>query len=294
MFVRLSRCNLSCGWCDRPWTWDWQRYDPRAESAWRTVEELAAWALGVPVGLVVITGGEPLLQQRQLIPLVRQLVAGGRRVEVETNGTIVPDPALLVGGVRFNVSAKLANCVVPIERRIVPAALEAFAASGRAVFKFVTRTVDELEEIAALADRFGLSPVLDGFCSMAVDPDLDTGLVAPGNKRFSPAAVAGRDFGNLTTRRTTDEKSVECGVHAFGPERPAFAETLADPLRAWAADHRGGPARASPSTRAVPLMKSCPRCPRSGSSTRSTAGSHSPGPWPHASRGPGHRAPPHE
>ncbi|RKN55078.1 7-carboxy-7-deazaguanine synthase QueE, partial [Streptomyces klenkii] len=73
VFIRLSRCNLSCGWCDTPWTWDWERYDPRAESAGHSVEDLAAWALGAPTGLVVVTGGEPLLQQRQLVPLVRRL-----------------------------------------------------------------------------------------------------------------------------------------------------------------------------------------------------------------------------
>jgi organic radical activating enzyme len=111
------------------------------------------------VELVVITGGEPLIQQKPLIPLVRGLLAAGRRVEFETNGTIAPDPALLVNGVRFNVSPKLANSAVAEDKRIVPAALEAFAATGRAVFKFVTRTVAELDEIRALVDRYGLDPV---------------------------------------------------------------------------------------------------------------------------------------
>ena len=86
-----------------------------------------------------------------------------------------------------------------------------------------------------------LATVLDGFCTMAVDPDLDSGLVAPGNKWFSLAAVEGPNFGYLTFRRTTDETLVEYGAHAYGPQGPAFAETLAGHLRTWSAEYRGGP-----------------------------------------------------
>jgi organic radical activating enzyme len=32
VFVRTSRCNLSCSWCDTPHTWDWSRFDPHAEA----------------------------------------------------------------------------------------------------------------------------------------------------------------------------------------------------------------------------------------------------------------------
>lgn len=159
VFIRLSRCNLTCAWCDTKYTWDWDRFDPRKESKRRTVADLLAWALSSPVELVVVTGGEPLIQQKKLVPLVRGLLAAGKRVEFETNGTLAPDPALLAEGVRFNVSPKLANSDVAEGKRIVPAALEGFAASGRAAFKFVTRTVAELDEIGALVDRYGLHPV---------------------------------------------------------------------------------------------------------------------------------------
>ncbi|MFD3938197.1 7-carboxy-7-deazaguanine synthase QueE [Streptomyces sp. NPDC058611] len=159
LFIRLSRCNLTCAWCDTKYTWDWKRFDPVKESRRQTVADLLAWALSSPVGLVVITGGEPMLQQPKLIPLVRGLLAAGRRVEFETNATVAPAPALLVEGVRFNASPKLANSGLAGDRRIVPAALEVLAASGRAVFKFVTRTVAELDEIDLLVRRYGLDPV---------------------------------------------------------------------------------------------------------------------------------------
>ena len=68
-FIRLSRCNLSCQFCDTPYTWDWARFHPAAEARRQVVAELADWALAQPARLVVITGGEPLLQQAALIPL---------------------------------------------------------------------------------------------------------------------------------------------------------------------------------------------------------------------------------
>ncbi len=86
---------------------------------------------------------------------------------------------------------------------------------------------------------------------MAVDPDLDSGIVAPANKGFALAAVdeEGRTFAYLTTRRTEDNKHVEFGVHALGPDAAAFAETIAGHLRDWAGEHRGGP---SPVIRVYP------------------------------------------
>ncbi|MDT0343052.1 methyltransferase, FxLD system [Streptomyces litchfieldiae] len=86
-----------------------------------------------------------------------------------------------------------------------------------------------------------LATMLNGFCIMAVDPELDTGLVAPSNKYFSMAAVGGANFAYVATRRTPDDKSVEFGVHAFGPDGPAFAETVASHVRAWDREQRGGP-----------------------------------------------------
>ena len=159
LFIRLSRCNLTCGWCDTKYTWDWSQFNPAKESQRRTSADVLAWALSSPVELAVITGGEPLIQQQPLIPLVQGLLAAGKRVEFETNGTLVPDSALMVDGVRFNVSPKLANSGIAKDKRIVEPALDAFARSGRAVFKFVTRNADELDEIQELVSAFDMDPV---------------------------------------------------------------------------------------------------------------------------------------
>lgn len=85
-----------------------------------------------------------------------------------------------------------------------------------------------------------LATALPGFCLMAVDPDLDTGLVAPSNKWFSLATVERDTFAYVTMRRMDDDVSVEFGVHAFGPEGPALAESVATQVRAWDREQRGG------------------------------------------------------
>ncbi|MFF9157621.1 7-carboxy-7-deazaguanine synthase QueE [Streptomyces sp. NPDC014846] len=159
LFIRLSRCNLTCAKCDTKHTWDWSRFDPRKESRRQSVAELVAWAASSPVDLVVITGGEPLVQQQRLLPLVHGLLTVGKRVEFETNGTLAPDPELLVDGVRFNVSPKLASFGAVEAKSLVPTSLEAFAASELAAFKFVASTVADLDRIAELADAHRLAPV---------------------------------------------------------------------------------------------------------------------------------------
>lgn len=83
-FLRLSGCNLTCSWCDTPYTWDWARHDHDAETHPTTVGDLAARLDAMP-GRVVVTGGEPLLQARGLAALWDLLP--GRVFDLETNGT---------------------------------------------------------------------------------------------------------------------------------------------------------------------------------------------------------------
>ncbi|MFJ1954589.1 7-carboxy-7-deazaguanine synthase QueE [Streptomyces microflavus] len=192
LFIRLSRCNLTCTKCDTKYTWDRSQFDLRKESTRWTAADLLAWATSSPVELVVITGGEPLLQQVRLVPLVRGLLAAGKRVEFETNGTLAPVPELVVEGVRFNVSPKIASFGVDEAKSVVPAALEAFAASGRAAFKFVASSVADLDRIAELADTHRLAPVW-------VMPEGTTADAITATTRVLADAVAARHW-HFTTR----------------------------------------------------------------------------------------------
>jgi 7-carboxy-7-deazaguanine synthase len=166
-FVRLGNCNLDCGrgpgatWaCDTPYSWDWERYDPASELSVRRIEDIVAQLEAIRVNHVVITGGEPLIQQRRLVPLLYAAAQRCWTIEIETNGTIAPMPAVAGLVTRFNVSPKTRGSGVPAALALRKGALAALRDSGRAVFKFVARDAAELDEIGRVVDEHGLAPVM--------------------------------------------------------------------------------------------------------------------------------------
>lgn len=200
--MRLGGCNLSCRWCDTPYTWDWTgisdtgiKYDPNKELHRMPVGKVVEKLLDYDVGLVVISGGEPLNQQKRIVSLVDELTRHGVEIEIETNGTRVPDKRLIDAGVRFNVSPKLSHAGDPAERRIVPKALRALAGLPSSTFKFVCREVTDLDEVAEFTNTFGIASVWvmpEGQSREEVDDHMQT-LVS---------AVIDRGW-NITTRLHT-------------------------------------------------------------------------------------------
>ena len=85
-----------------------------------------------------------------------------------------------------------------------------------------------------------LATSLDGFCLIAVDRELDSGLVTPVNRMAGPAVVEGGSFAYLAVR-PAGQDAVEFGAHGFGPDAEPLAEVLAGCVRVWDREHRAGP-----------------------------------------------------
>jgi 7-carboxy-7-deazaguanine synthase len=79
IFVRLAGCNLRCSWCDSEYTFT-GGYKLSEDEVVAEIEKLA------PVKLVEFTGGEPLLQEREVVPLMGRLLSGGYELMIETSG----------------------------------------------------------------------------------------------------------------------------------------------------------------------------------------------------------------
>jgi 7-carboxy-7-deazaguanine synthase len=154
-FLRLAGCNLHCTWCDTKYTWDWEHYSYQDNVSLETVSALADRLHDVP--RLVITGGEPLLQQAALSELL-DLLPAGLFVEVETNGTRAPSTELLRRVNQWNVSPKLANSGEPHERRIVGEVLATFRDSGRAYLKLVVSDEASVSEATSLLASLAWPP----------------------------------------------------------------------------------------------------------------------------------------
>ncbi len=79
IFVRLAGCNLRCAWCDSEYTFTGGK--PFTED--EIVAQIEALA---PCKLIEFTGGEPMLQARELLPLMDRLLAQNYTLMIETSG----------------------------------------------------------------------------------------------------------------------------------------------------------------------------------------------------------------
>ncbi|MFM5906388.1 MAG: 7-carboxy-7-deazaguanine synthase QueE [Novosphingobium sp.] len=163
-FVRLSRCNLACDWCDTAYTWrfegdnrphrDGLDFGRAANQLSLDEEDVAARIAALGRLRLVVTGGEPLLQAPALARMLALLP--GIHVEVETNGSVAP-PAVLDGLVhQWNVSPKLAHSGNPRDLALRPEALRAFSADPRATFKFVIASEADLAEMREIAEAYAI------------------------------------------------------------------------------------------------------------------------------------------
>jgi 7-carboxy-7-deazaguanine synthase len=184
-FLRLGACNLTCGanggWiCDTSFTWDWTgingtKYDPKEELRRMPIHDVVTkletnaflterahpfnqYASTKPaIRHLIISGGEPLLQQKSLLVLIDILVHRHNwSIEIETNGTKAPTHKLSEYVSQFNVSPKLSNSGNTVIKRVHYGVLAKFVESHKAIFKFVVSDLKDLDEIEDYVLKAGI------------------------------------------------------------------------------------------------------------------------------------------
>jgi organic radical activating enzyme len=150
-FLRLGLCNLDCSWCDTPYTWDWTGKNgikfSKADLLHMTLEDIVD---NIPdhAPRLVISGGEPMIQKKNIIRLIDELPQM-MAVEIETNGTL--SPSGIQPFVHFNVSPKLPHSGVEFNKGINIEVLKEFKDLD-ADFKFVVSRLEDIEMIQDLQE----------------------------------------------------------------------------------------------------------------------------------------------
>jgi 7-carboxy-7-deazaguanine synthase len=180
IFLRLAFCNLHCWFCDTKYTWlysvhmqnlvvermkelgveswpqDLKVYSQKEEAKPVSILDAAAQILQHDAARLVITGGEPLLQQDGLTLLLEELRRKSEFVvEIETNGTIRPKNRIIPLVHQWNVSPKLASAGNSPSASEKPECIEAFKKLN-SYFKFVIQDEEDLKESESLIRRYGL------------------------------------------------------------------------------------------------------------------------------------------
>ncbi|HST85127.1 MAG TPA: 7-carboxy-7-deazaguanine synthase QueE [Kineosporiaceae bacterium] len=193
----MGGCNLSCTWCDSAFTWDSSRYDLSRELAYWPVPELAAQALACLPGVVVISGGEPLLQQSSAAWGMLLEALAGHEIGVETNGTIAPSEETLTRISWVTVSPKLAHSGDPAWARINSDVLVRWgelALDHDIDFSFVVRDISDVATIGSLVTVHGLPP-----SRVWVTPEGTTAMIVLSRLREVAEAALTAGF-NLSAR----------------------------------------------------------------------------------------------
>ncbi len=164
MFIRLSLCNLHCDWCDTPYTWNWtgtkfahkDKFDKEKELHLMSVEAICKHLSlkSRTVKRIVISGGEPMIQQWKLVKLLQFLKRDSYIVEVETNGTICPITDFMSLIDQVNCSPKLSNSGNTEIERIKPKALNVLSQSPKVFFKFVVNNETDMDEVWDYVNNF--------------------------------------------------------------------------------------------------------------------------------------------
>ena len=154
IFVRLAGCNLRCFWCDSEYTFS----GGEKFSLDQVEQRIAALA---PVKLVEFTGGEPMLQERELLPLMDRLLTRSYALLLETSGerplAAVPKEVYKIMDVKCPASGESGRFHSPNLEALTGRDEVKFVLSDRADYEFARSFICE-HDLAARCGQILLSP----------------------------------------------------------------------------------------------------------------------------------------
>lgn len=129
VFLRLAGCNLRCEWCDTKYSW--------GSGEKMNIPEILQKIKKYPAKHLVVTGGEPLMQQEELSKLLQKLP--DYYIEVETNGCFESELNKYVGQYNCSPKSRLGKYTDQYNYSLMP--------KEKTYYKFVVDKKEDLEKI---------------------------------------------------------------------------------------------------------------------------------------------------
>jgi 7-carboxy-7-deazaguanine synthase len=149
LFIRLAGCNLKCRWCDTP--------ESRAGGMEMGLDTILEQVWRVNPQYICITGGEPLVQQEALEPLLASLHRRGTEIDIETNGTIDFEHARQYASICMDIKCPSSGeeSDLSLLEQIRPQDSVKFVVNDEADCRFAKNVIDEHR----IAGEIFISPV---------------------------------------------------------------------------------------------------------------------------------------
>lgn len=145
VFIRFANCNLRCSYCDTKYSFINPIYTEES------IDELVKYVKSTGVKNVTLTGGEPLIQN-EIKELMIELSNIGKRIEIETNGSINIAPYLNIPNVTFTLDYKLKGSGMEMYMDLTNYDL----LRKNDVIKFVVSDYDDLEKTKEIIKKYDL------------------------------------------------------------------------------------------------------------------------------------------
>ena len=156
VFLRLAGCKLDCCFCDTEQVW--KKGVECSFTELLTIFEREGYIAALNEGAhLVITGGDPLIQQKQVVEFLEYCPSMGVStlgwfIEVETEGVIMPSSQFSAFVRIWNVSPKLSNSKMPLAARFKPDVLR-WHTQACSIFKFPVASQEEYNEVADICAK---------------------------------------------------------------------------------------------------------------------------------------------